>query len=473
MKAELHSKVMVLALTLGILLLMVTCGTSGPAASTSKTTPSVSVSIVPSTATLTKGETLSFVAVVKGTSDAMVRWSVQEGTTGGSITSSGVYTAPSTLGTCHVVGASVGDESATATAVVKIVAEAHGAFTTVGSMATARADHTATLLSSGKVLIAGGRGTNFQPLAEAELYDPSVRKFAPTGSMITPRYRQSGTLLADGRVLIAGGTQDVNRVPVFTAEIYDLSTGAFTATGDMSSIGGAVSVLSGPVTALLPDGKVFVAATNNAEVYDPQRGTFVLIGPYVHASPVSVITVTLLDNGKVLVTGCSGDPCSAGMTEPFDPQTGTFGVTAPMPGTSWLEVNTATLLTNGNVLFIGNEENDGIPANAELYDPAAGTFTSVGNAIEPHDFAAAVRLIDGTVLITGSQLPGGNGGSSTELYSPATATFQYVGGMTVGRHSHRSTLLPDGTVLITGGNSYWPGSTSTAEVYKPASSGLP
>jgi hypothetical protein len=108
-----------------------------------------------------------------------------------------------------------------------------------------------------------------------------------------------------------------------------------------------------------------------------------------------------------------------------------------------------------------------------LYDPAAGTFASIGNVIEPHDFAAAVRLIDGTVLITGGQLPGGNGGASTELYTPATGTFQYAGEMTAGRHSHRTTLLPDGTVLITGGNSYWPDPTSTAEVYKPPPSGLP
>ena len=106
-------------------------------------------------------------------------------------------------------------------------------------MTTARADHTATLLPNGKVLIAGGEGDGFQALASAELYDPSTRTFAPTGSMIMPRYAHSATLLADGRVLIAGGSQDGNRgTSVFTAEIYDPSTGAFTATGDLTSIGG-------------------------------------------------------------------------------------------------------------------------------------------------------------------------------------------------------------------------------------------
>jgi hypothetical protein len=92
--------------------------------------------------------------------------------------------------------------------------------------------------------------------------------------MIMPRYSHSATPLADGRVLIAGGTQDVDRgTSVFTAEIYDPSAGAFTATGDLTSISGEVYASPGGVTTLLPDGRVFVAATNNAEIYDPQSGT--------------------------------------------------------------------------------------------------------------------------------------------------------------------------------------------------------
>ena len=59
-----------------------------------------------------------------------------------------------------------------------------GNWTTTGSMSTAREAHTATLLPSGKVLVAGGDGCcGF--LSSAELYDPATGSWSTTGSMST------------------------------------------------------------------------------------------------------------------------------------------------------------------------------------------------------------------------------------------------------------------------------------------------
>jgi large repetitive protein len=347
-----------------------------------------------------------------------------------------------------------------------------GSFTAVGNMTTARAEHTATLLLNGKVLIAGGSGDGDQSLASAELYDPSTRMFAPTGSMITPRYAHSATLLADGRVLIAGGRRDLiagvySGTSVFTAEIYDPSTGAFTATGNLTSTGGEVSAISWAVTALFPDGRVFVAATNNAEIYDPQSGNFTSTGPYVDSSLVGP-TPTLLTNGKVLVTGCAGPlTCSVMVAELFDPQSGTFGVTGPMlvnyvPDYGYI----ATLLTDGRVLLLGS--NDwAFPTDAEVYDPAAGTFASIAGW-SSQALAPASRLTDGTVLIAGGEVPvEGSAIAGAALYVPASGTFEVAGEMTMGRISHTATPLPDDIVLITGGFSVLPDPTSSAEIYKP------
>src|SRR6266481_7543577 len=53
--------------------------------------------------TIDVGNQFMFVANVTGTGNTAVSWAIQEGTSGGSITSSGVYTAPGTHGTSHVI----------------------------------------------------------------------------------------------------------------------------------------------------------------------------------------------------------------------------------------------------------------------------------------------------------------------------------------------------------------------------------
>lgn len=334
-------------------------------------------------------------------------------------------------------------------------------FISVGSLTAARAGHTATLLPDGKVLIAGGVGNGFsQPLASAELYDPSAGRFIPIGNMTASRARHTATLLANGKVLLAGGLKDTQLgTYIVSAEIYDPSTGTFTATGNMISGGGARSTL-------LPDGRVFIAQDGNAaEIYDPASGTFALTAAYAGASSILVDTATAMPSGNILVVGCAA-ACSNGATGLFDPQTKTFSVTGPRR--AWDTVSTATLLMNGTVLFV--EGNDSaLPDDAEVYDPATGIFTHIGFTSEVHEFSAAARLPDGRVLIAGGQLAGGNGNPGAELYVPATSMFASAGNMITGRHEHTATLLPDGTVLLAGGYSVWPNSTSNAEIYKPPS----
>src|SRR5258708_1786051 len=57
-----------------------------------------------------------------------------------------------------------------------------GTWSPTGSMSMARVNHTATLLTNGKVLVAGGV-SNGRALASAELYDPSTGTWSKTGSM--------------------------------------------------------------------------------------------------------------------------------------------------------------------------------------------------------------------------------------------------------------------------------------------------
>jgi hypothetical protein len=90
------------------------------------------------------------------------------------------------------------------------------------------------MLKNGKVLIAGGTTLESSngPVAlnTAELYDPATRTFTPTGAMRDARAYHTATALTDGRVLVAGGmslTGPTTPVPLASLEIYDPDRGTF------------------------------------------------------------------------------------------------------------------------------------------------------------------------------------------------------------------------------------------------------
>jgi hypothetical protein len=348
-------------------------------------------------------------------------------------------------------------------------AQSPATFTATGNMITARSGHTATLLLSGKLLIAGGMTSSTELTPSAELFDPPTGSFVPTGNMIQSRRLHTATLLPDGTVLIAGGFAGTANSPTPSAELYDPSGGTFKAIGDVSrTTSHAVHTAT-----LLSNGKVLLAGIGpRAELYDPVAGTFSDTGPYANPSLWLAATAALLSDGRVLITGCTVG-CGSGVTQLYNPDTNTFSATGGVkPGCSgnscWFQnVNTATSLTNGKVLIVGSSEYVE-PADAEVYDPSTGIFSSIGNTTAPHEFCTAMLLPDGAVLIAGSQLAGGSGDPSVEIYDPRSSRFSFAGHMTTPRHSHTATLLPDGTVLIAGGNDTWPLPTSTAELYSPA-----
>src|SRR3990172_4334015 len=78
-------------------------------------------------------------------------------------------------------------------------------WSTTGSLGSARVLHTATLLTNGKVLTAGGLIVGNLTTDSAELYDPATGMWSATGSMIGPRLNHMAVRLLNGKVLVAGG----------------------------------------------------------------------------------------------------------------------------------------------------------------------------------------------------------------------------------------------------------------------------
>ena len=310
-----------------------------------------------------------------------------------------------------------------------------GKFSNTGSMTAARADHTATLLEDGRVLITGGwgcshpnscshmSGSTVEILASAEVYDPGTGKFSPTGSMATSRQVATATLLQDGRVLVAHGTAGVNQF----AELYDPKSGKFARTGKETGF-------NYPTATLLPNGKVLVTGEMGsgeirAELYDEATGKFTMtsiaLSPGVAHSAqykgqvverVRPGQVTVLKDGRVVLF-------EGGYLETYDPATGVCADAGFVsPGGQWLGA-TATLLSDGRVLFEGgallnDPDADYVNTNsAVVYDPSGGPEV-IGQTLAARYNQTATLLPSGSVLIAGGEDSNEKPLASAELLKP-------------------------------------------------------
>lgn len=248
---------------------------------------------------------------------------------------------------------------------------ATGSFKKTGNMGSPRGGQTATLLMNGQVLVAGGadQGPAGSGSASAEIYDPNSGTFTQTGGMAVARFWHTATLLQNGKVLIVGGVPLNSSNPTSTAELYDPATASFTATG------GLATAREEHTATLLANGKVLIVggespvtggsglqATTTAEIYDPSTGQFSATGSMTGAR--SLHTATLLPSGNVLVAGGGDDNSTA---ELYNPTTGSFGITGGME--SGRSGHSATLLPDvagGIVLVVGGGSFTPI-ATAELF----------------------------------------------------------------------------------------------------------
>ena len=85
-------------------------------------TSPIAVQVIPATVNLPIRGMQAFRATVTGTTNTAVSWRVEDGAAGGTITSSGVYTAPASAGTYHVVARSAADTTRSGSATVTVSA---------------------------------------------------------------------------------------------------------------------------------------------------------------------------------------------------------------------------------------------------------------------------------------------------------------------------------------------------------------
>lgn len=347
----------------------------------------------------------------------------------GFFTSTGSMAVPRTAHTATLLqngkvliagGLSAGGPSAEALSSAELYDPSTATFSTVGNMTAHRAGHTAALLPDGQVLITGGfsgitAGTYSATLNTAELYDPESGKFTPTGLMSAARMWHSATLLNSGKVLIAGGGSPFPP-PLASAELYDPSTGAFAGTGTMTR------PRANHIATLLSDGKVLITPSgdgpdfDSAEVYDPSRQMFRATG--WQSGGVAGAASPLVDGGVLVALNVSECDFLGTAAATYDPSSEKFLPTGAL--VSGVCYPTATLLSDGKVLLAGGWFAGPL---AQIYDPALRTFSKTGNLTISRQTASATLLLDGSVLIAGGSNSDGPRCcaplSSADLYHPA------------------------------------------------------
>ena len=319
------------------------------------------------------------------------------------------------------------------------------------------------------------------PSATTAMPTPAPAHWQTLGSVPETAFGDTAALLANGKVVIFSTTQGSTHTPTGKSWIVDPDTGAVTSGPNMT----ASQATPGVVT--MSDGSVLVvggwdASANpvtSAEVLDPSGSSWTALPPM--NLPRSQATVTDLGGGRVLVAGGwtlknGSDSWTATATaEILDRNSNTWTLVSSMNAPRALAA--AVRLTNGHVLVTGGDsdwsstETQTTLSSAEEFDPGSGIWTTVHAMNTPRASHFAVSLLDGGVLVAGGWSDGQELGESTaELYFSNAAGLRNLPDMPGAHAQGRALLLKDGRVMILGGFDSNSSATASVELFDPARS---
>ncbi len=349
-----------------------------------------------------------------------------------------------------------------------------------------RSQHTATLLSDGRVLLVGGRMSTYLQLSEVEVFDPATGTSSLAAPLHTPRISHTATLLHDGRVLVIGGS-NYYQSWLADAELYDPSTNVWTVLPMLTSHGVEHSAT------LMSDGRVLLVGgavgagvqSDRVEIFDPQTDSW--YGAMALESDRASHTAQLLDDGRVLVVGggsARGVP-AGGDALVYDPLMNSWTATGAM---IHMRISAESArLPDGRVLVVGGialEDTLGDNptrkplTNAEIYDPVSNTWADAGELFQARYGHVMLPLQDGRVLVSGGAFDrdccwmNDSYAALVEMYDPQRGVWDSAGMLPQAGVYSAGVLLPNGRVWLTGGENGEYGSTISSDAWL-ISPGLP
>lgn len=312
----------------------------------------------------------------------------------------------------------------------------------------ARAVHTASELSSGRVLVAGGCVTDGCGLATAETFIISSdgASVVRGPDLLGPRDGHTATVVSDGDVVLIGGYPGEGRPPLAAVEVFDADSGSIRLLGELSQPrGGHGSALLGGESILVVGGWIARRTfTASAEVVHVSAGSVARVEPLPVA--LHAMDAVSLADGRVLVTG--GELEGGGVSDGawiYDPESDSWSETGAM--TEARSKHFSLLLPNATVLVIGGAGDDqAIHSSTEVYDPATGMFTAGPDLVEPR-----YKLRGGAVLLDGERVVVGGGGRTVEVIDLRLGSSAIVADLGSQGSFATTTGLGTDQVLVLGG----------------------
>ena len=331
----------------------------------------------PTAVVLTDGTVL----VVGGASSAasdLYNPTTNSWTTVGPMSTPRNFQAGTLLANGSVLVAGGQDENGNTLASAEIYNPTTQTWTLTGSMTTPRYLHSASLLANGDVLVAGGWPSTCcsgseTPLASSELWNPTTGTWTAIGNMANPHADQTATVLSSGNVLIAGG-QNYAQGSLLeveesaSTELYQYATGTWTSVGNMT----VARDYAG--SALLSDGAVLQAGgaasgccsgLSSAEIFNPATLNWTAT-PSMTTGRNGPAASTIFNATAVLVSGgyscCSSPTSTLSSAEYYDLATQAWHLTGSL--TQARSFFTSVALQDGTVLAVG-----GGYTSAERYYP--------------------------------------------------------------------------------------------------------
>ena len=212
-------------------------------------------------------------------------------------------------------------------------------------------------------------------------------------------------LLPTGDVLLVGGDGSDSAA---TAEIYNSSTGTFSALG-------ATHLQDTAQLLLLKNGKALAIGASGTDVYDPSTRHFAASAKMIAAR--TKFGAAVLPDGRVLIAGGQAGGAwgpRVMSTEIYDPNTGRFTPGVDLNVKRFKLTKAMVPLKSGRILVGGGAD------YAEVYDPFLRAFLPVaGTKMDGFCFSTATLLDDGKVLLAGGYAnPGSPGVDHAWIYEP-------------------------------------------------------